>query len=752
MSRNPTDRRPDPTRRRALAGLGAAAAALVPACRRVWSPPEQDPTSRSQIKPYVPGAEDFATYEERWFASSCAQCPAACGIRVRVVEGRAVRIEGNRDNPLNRGGIGVRGLSGLQALYDPDRVSGPLRRVNGALVPISWDDALGQLAAALRELRAHAPERLLVMSGQERGFTHELLARLCAAFGTPNFVDGTPGHSAPLARAMELTLGVRDIPAFGWASANAILSLEAGLLEDSCRSIYLTRIAAELRRERRARLFHAGPTFDLAAYNADRWLRIEPGTAGALALGVCHVLLREGTYDRELVDRAGGLAGFRDLVASLPPERVAAITGVDAAAVVELAHALWARRPVLVVVDERSLAFSNGVDTARAALALSALLGAVENGSGGLRLPPSPPYAPWPAIASDDIARRGLAAPRLDGAGAVPYAGARAVLDTLPEAIAASPPAIALLYHANPAYARAQPRRWRDALAHIPFVVSFSPYVDETVASVSHLVLPDPTYLERFEDAPPAPGLPRAVAGIRRPVVAPLHDTRPTGDVVLELARRLGDPVARALPWSTARDAFEERLLGLHAAARGTIVEASPRTFLDRLTEIGFWAEAEDGPARVVDVELPTSWSPPVWDGDPARYPLVLLAYRPLGYAEGSGANQPWLRSLRSRPGLADWTLAVTISPYDAPPGLETGDLVRVTSPSGSLVLPAHVDPRLQPGCVAIPTGGGHEAFGRWARGFGVNVMELLPARAAPDTGASLLCATRVRIARAEEG
>ncbi|HEY0989038.1 MAG TPA: molybdopterin-dependent oxidoreductase, partial [Kofleriaceae bacterium] len=413
--RDDPDRSAAPTRRSALVGLGAAAAALAPACRRGWSPPEDDPTSRSQIKPYVPGSEDHATYEERWYASSCAQCPAACGIRVRVVAGRAVRIEGNRDNPLNRGGIGVRGLSGLQQLYDPDRVRGPLRRTGGVLVPASWEEVLGVLAAALRDLRGRAPERLLVVSGQERGFVHELLARLCEAFGTPNFVDGTPGHSAPLARAMELSLGVRDTPAYGWANASAILSLEAGLLEDSCRSIYFARLAAELRREhaRRARLIHAGPTFDLAAFNADRWLRIHPGTGGALALGLCQVLLREGTYDTEVVDRAGGIAGFRDLVARFPPERVAAITGAPADAIVELARILWDRRPVLVVVDERSLAFSNGVDTARAALALSALLGAVENTSGGLRIPPSPPYAAWPAIVGDDVARRGLATARL---------------------------------------------------------------------------------------------------------------------------------------------------------------------------------------------------------------------------------------------------------------------------------------------------------------------------------------------------
>jgi len=689
-----------PTRRTALAGL-----ALLPACRRAWSPPEADPTARSQVKPPVPGAQDWATYEEKWFSTSCAQCPAACGIRVRVVEGRAVGIEGNRANPLNEGGIGARGLSGLQTLYDPDRVRTPLRRIHGVLVPVTWDDALDHLAGALRTTPRG---QLLVMSGEERGLTHELLARLAAACGG-GFVDGSASHGAPLARAMEATLGVRELPAFGWDHAHAILSLEAGLLEDGCRSVYFARVAAELRRGRgrRARLVHAGPAFDLAAYNADQWLRVQPGTAGALALAICHVLLRDGTYDRDTVDRARGLAGFRALVEGFSPERAAAITGIAAASIEELAHQLWDTRPVAVVVDERSLSFSNGVDTGRAALALSALLGGIED---TLRIAPAAPLAPWPPVATG--------------------------------VTASSPPAeptIALLYHANPASARPQPRRWREALAKVPLVVSFSPFLDETVMHCAHLVLPDHTYLERFDVAVPAPGLPRAVVGMRRPVVAPLHETRATGDVVIDLAHRLGGAIAAAFPWPTAKDAFEERLLGLHAAARGTLVEASPRAFLDQLAELGFWAEADTAPPRPVDVELPAAWSPPSWDGDPARFPLALLAYRPLGYAEGSGANQPWLRTLRTRPGLADWTLAASVSPHDLP-GVKTGDLVRVTSPHGSLVLPAHVDPRIAPGCVAIPTGGGHDAFGRWARGFGVNVMELLPA------GVSMLCATRVRV------
>ncbi len=728
------------TRRTILAGLGAA---MLPGCRRAWSPPEADPTSRSQIKPYVPGAETYATYEERWIHTSCAQCPAACGVRVRVVEGRAVRIEGNTENPINRGGIGVRGLSGLQTLYDPDRIAQPLRREGDRFVPIAWDRALDLLATELARVRERAPEQLLVMSGLERGFGHELLGRLCRAFGTPNFVDGSPSHSATLARAMEHTLGVREVPAYGWEGAGAILSLEAALFEDACRSTYFARVTAAMRRDiaRRARLVHAGSTFDLAAYNADRWLRIRPGTAGALALGICHVLMRDDTYAHELVDRARELAGFRALVASHDPARVATITGCDAAAIEDLAHELWDRRPVLAVVDERSLAFTNGLATAEVAIALSALLGSVENARGGLRVAPIAPTRAWAEPALDAVAKRGLAAWRLDGAGSAPYTGARSVLDTLPDAILAAPPAIALLHHANPVSARAQPERWRDALAAIPLVVSFSPAIDETVAAVADLVLPDHTYLERFEDATPLPGSPRAVAGVRNPVVTPLHDTRATADVVLDLAHRLGDPVAAAFPWRSSRDAFEERWLGLHAAGRGTIVEARPKAFLDRFYDAGFWADTDDAPPTAVELALPVAWSEPRWDGDPARFPLVLLPYHPLGHAEG--ANQPWLRDLHPRPGLHAWTLAASLSPHDAP-HLREGQRIRVVSPYGTLELPVHLDPHLAPGCIAIPTGGGHRT-GRWAAG-GANVMELLARAPAAETGASLLCTTRVRV------
>jgi anaerobic selenocysteine-containing dehydrogenase len=740
---------PSLSRRAALGALGALGGATV-ACKGGWIPPEDEPTSRAMAKPYVPGAEAYHTHEERWFRSSCGQCPAGCGIRVRVVEGRAVRVEGDAENPLNRGGIGPRGLASVQGLYDADRLTGPLARVGGRLVPISWDDALSELSSALSELRAAGePDRLLVWCGHERGMMHELWARFCTAYGTPNFVDGRPGRTGVLAQAMAATTGVSEIPVYGWEDATMILSLEAGLLEDSCQSVYFTRIAAGLRRgQQRARLIHAGPVLDLSAYNADEWLRITPGTSGVLALGLAARLLAafpdETALPDELTEHA---AAWKLFVTEFTPARVEATTGISPGVLDRLARELWSSRPALVVVDERSLAYSNGFDTALAAMALNAVLGGFWSERGGVRAAPIAPLRDWPGLELDDIARAGLARPRLDGASAYRWAGA--VHETLPEAIDAAGargPAVALLHHANPAYARQQPARWRRALARIPRVISFSPYRDETVEEHAHLVLPDHTFLERWELVVPAPALDRALIGARVPAVEPLHDTRSSGDVLIDLARRVGGVVADGFAWPSYREALEARLHGLRERNRGNVRALAHRDFVHQLHEVGFWIDDPPPPSPPPRVTLHATYAEPTWYGDAERYPLGLIVYRPLGYAEGGGANLPWLRNLRQRPGDEPWSFVARVHPSSAA-GRSEGDRVTLESEWGTIAIPLRLDEWVAPGYIAVPMGGGHDGFGRWARGYGSNVLGLLRPGPALVTGADLLCATRVRIA-----
>jgi molybdopterin-containing oxidoreductase family iron-sulfur binding subunit len=130
-----------------------------------------------------------------------------------------------------------------------------------------------------------------------------------------------------------------------------------------------------------------------------------------------------------------------------------------------------------------------------------------------------------------------------------------------------------------------------------------------------------------------------------------------------------------------------------------------------------------------------------------AQYPLELVAYRPLGYAEGSGANQPWLRHLRTRQDQRAFTAPATLHPDDVP-GLVDGDTITITSPHGAIVVPIKLDRRMRSGTIAVPLGGGHTAFGRWAIGVGANPMRLLPPGPAPESGGNAICTTRVRVTR----
>src|SRR5262249_23387692 len=234
---------------------------------------------------------------------------AGCGIRVRVVEGRAVKIEGHPGNPVNRGGIGPRGSAGTQVLYDPDRVTQPLRRKGARggpdFEPISWDEATKLVAARLAGLREKGEShRSAIVCGRERGLMLDLWRRFAAVYGTPNLFDGFCTGNAPVADASFWMQGVRDIPAYDWRNTRYVLSLGSGILESSCQLVYFAGAEAWMRRGQagvRAQIVHAGVAMSRTAMNADEWVRVRPGTYAAFALGIAHALVRDGTYDRDFV-------------------------------------------------------------------------------------------------------------------------------------------------------------------------------------------------------------------------------------------------------------------------------------------------------------------------------------------------------------------------------------------------------------------------------------------------------------------
>jgi len=812
MSQNENEIESGTTRRDVLVAAGALGlGASVAGC----SAETEDPFSPN--KPPVPGSAGWLRGEERFVATSCGQCDAGCGVLVRVVEGRAVKVHGNPVCPVNRGGLGPRGVSAPQVLYDPDRIRGPRvregARGSGKWREITWDEALEQLAGRLGGLRAAAtPHRLGILCGRERGLMRELWHRFADGFGTPNLFEAGRSDDGAQITAVRAMQGIDEIPAYDWENTRLVLSLGSGVLDASCQILHFARIRGWQRDGGgRARIIHVGPALSRTAMNADEWIPVRSGTYGAFALGLAHVLVREGLHDATFVEQHGfGFEpwtdadgrqhqGFRELLEQYTPQRVAEICDAPAEQIESLGRMLGGARPCIALVGADGLRASNGVQTGMAVHALNALLGSIDR-PGGLLVQSDPPLADWPAVEPDEVAAAGSDQPPLLRHG--PTAGGRleVALDALPEALlAAAPYALdtLLIDYANPVYTRARPQAWRAALAAVPFTVSFSPFMDETTAECADLILPDDSWLERWDDSGAAPSLGRAVFGLRQPVVERLYDTRTTGDVLIALAGALGEGVGGALDFKDFQSALKSRVVGLYKAQTGSIVESKGSTFLKRLYDEGYWAGDDyayeqwervlptpsgrfeffsqetwgrlvrEAAARGIAVEelarelagvddpdllcLPAH-RPPVIAGDVDQYPLLLLPYKPHTYARGSGANLPWLNELAPWRGRATWTTEAELHPTTAKRhGISQGDRITVASPEGRIEVDAYLTPGIHPGCVRVALGAGHTEFGRFAKGWGANPMQLVSVETRDPLGGSCaLQGTRVSIRRSE--
>jgi len=658
--------------RRGFFGWAGAVAATAAGCQRIRALGDiQAATYQGEMPPQ--GIEG-------WVASVCQQCPGGCGILVRTITAnedgkkRAVKIEGNPFHPVSRGNLCPKGVAGLQALYDPDRLRGPLKRSgprgSGRWEPIGWDEALATAAERLRDLRARGEAHSLVaIAGNVRGLMPALLERFLEAYGSPNYV--TTAHGCETSRQlMRLTQGLDEPIAYDLERTSYVLTFGAGLLEAGNSPVRQARAFANLRQGtpgRRARIVHVDPRLSVSAAKADEWVPIRPGTDGALALGIAHVIVSEGLYDKAFVgERAFGFEDWRDGAGSMRlgfkslvlteyrPEAVAVITGVPVATITRVAREFAGARPALALAGSGASLHTNGLYTRLAIHALNALVGSVE-APGGTTAQRRPPVASMPPVRRDAVADRGLTMPRLDGAGTHRAALAASAIHLLPESLRTGKPYPAgalLLYYANPAYSSPGFVRAPEILDRIPFIVSFSPFLDETTRHAD-LVLPDHTYLERWQDDPVEAVWGPPVLGVRQPTVEPRHQTRHTGDVIIQLARALGGVVAEAFPWKDFPELLRAAFQGVAEARRGLIMttafeEARQR----RLAEAGFWLPSyktfEEFWSQIA--ERGGWWDPadlPSGTGEAFRTPSGKYEFFCLGL--GSGLERPGHRAPSGR-------------------------------------------------------------------------------------------------------
>ncbi len=781
---------PDYTRREfvALAGMGVAVAGMVGVI------------GNAVVTNFQEANVSYAAAgEETWIKSVCQICPAGCGVNVRRVGDNVVKVEGNPFHRLNHGRLCPKAQASTQVLYDPDRLQGPMQRVGergaGQWEPITWEEARARVVGELDRLRtAGDAHTLLFLKGHAPGHMSHLIDRFCQAYGTPNVADlGSQCTSAEKAAHL-LNQGWYDTSAYDWEKTRYVIFFGGSFLEDWQPQVQMLSAYSFIRRGRpdtRGRIIQVGPRLSISGHKADEWIPIKPGMEGALALGLAHVIIKENQHDLAFIDdHTSGFEEFSALVLEeYSPEAVAEITGVPAETIKRLAREFAGSRPAIAAAGQGLGASTNALFNNAAINALNAVMGNIDV-EGGVLKQRYPTFTEWPKATLPEIEQ-----PRLDGAGGPAHPLARCVYHELPDHILNDDPYpvnALFIYDCNPAFDSPGASRWREALAKIPFIVSFASVADES-AVYADLLLPDHTYLERLMDVTPPAGMGRAMVGLASPASAPLYDTRHTGDFLLEVASDL-EGMAEALPWATFEELVKFRFKGVYDSGQGSIQADSYDEFWQILQERGVWEglryqygqwdevlttpsgsfefqmeqlaeianNVSDGDGEAVlaalgigagtERALLPRHEDPVVSGDEENYPLQLIPYIVLPDAANRAPNAPalWnIYGLLMKEGWGNWA---ELNPETAHAlGIEDEELIWVESPEGKIQIKARLYDGAMPGAINIPLGGGHTAGGRWASAVsGANPADIVTPLSDPLAGSAAWLGTRVKVYKAE--
>ena len=634
-----------------------------------------------EIIPLLVPEDEILPGVEEWHASVCLECGAACGTVARVmasereieVDGERLRqriaaikkIEGNPEDPVSGGRLCARGHSALQSLYNPDRLSQPLKRAgergSGKFEPISWDAALGEVSEVLARVASSDPSRILFLSPPRVGSRAANTARFLGSLGAPPARSIGFGDFAAELEGASRAFGWHGLPVYEIQDATMVLSIGADFLGGWVSPVLYTRRYGHMRqgrRELRGRLVHAESRFSLTAWNADRWLPVQPGGELALALGIGRALVAENLLSTLEEVPASVVSTFADT----DLDWIQAASGIPYGAMREVAADLAAASSPLVVAGA-SIVRQNSADAVTAASALNVLLGRVGKVGGVVPASDSGTGLETGRPASSDWVER------------------------LAEA------ELVFLDRVNPAYTAPHSAA---ALAAAGTVISFSPFLDDSSA-LADLILPDHDPLERsvlaVPDASPLPSVAAAAA-----FVAPLHESRPTEAVLAALAGAVGKPYEEFT--------VESSLTQLHSALESGSADPDPQGFVGESLRRGGWQG--ERPAR----EPAPTPRLGVFATDSRPDQLVFQAYPSAQFGDGSGANRPWLQELPDPTSSAMWGMPAEMDPGTAGElGVSNGDMVRIESQHGSLEAPVYINPAAIPGVVSMALGHGHQQW-----------------------------------------
>lgn len=755
-----------------------------------------------------------------WVATTCQGCTAWCPIEVFVQSGRATRVRGNQLSKANNGYVCPRGHLIVQQTYDPDRIKVPMKRTNPVkgrgvdpkFVPISWDEALDLVADKMLELRRNGePHKFLYLRGRYSPTSTELLyGTVGKIFGSPNSIS----HSAICAEAEKMGPGLTQ-GFFGYRDYD--LANTRCLVAWGCDPVASNRQVPNAINKLgdildRGSIIAVDPRFSTTAAKATEWLPLKPGTDGALASAIAHVLLTEGLWNREFVgDFKDGVNRFKagatvDEAAFTEKETHGLVRWwnlalkdatpawgekeslIPAEQIVRVARAMGKAAPATAVwMGPGAAMHPRGTYSAMAVYALNGLLGSVDV-PGGVLQDQKHPLGTFPKLDAfqDEVAKKFSNEKKIDGRGAKDMPammkaqpGSGVVTNNTANGMLKDPDAVKVVLSSwtNFAFSATGAQRWEKALARVPFFAHMVTNPSE-MTQFADVVLPAtfaPT--EKLSIITNNANLHGHVS-IQQPVVKILWDVKPEEtEVVWLLAEKLKkkgfpnlldyyasfkDPETGAHPtnakelaeiaakitayplWTSAEikgDKMESwadfRKKGVSNTAKYPFkknwgkfkTETKKFEFYSATMKKGLAAHAEKHKTTIDDVLAASGYvaqgelafvphhEPPKRHGSVSEYPFDFIDHKSRLNREGRSQNLTWYQEFKKVDnGDAGWGDVLKMHPSDAAKlGLKSGDTVKVSSVTGSIVTKLRTWEGVRPGTVAKCYGQGHWAYGRVA-------------------------------------
>ena len=680
-----------------LAGAGAATTAVLTGC---------GPASRYVTRePYVRMPEYTYNGLSTYYATTCRECAAGCGLVVRTMQGRAIKAEGNPNNPVNLGKTCARGQATLEGLYNPDRVAGPLhRRARGqeSAEELTWDAAVQIVSDALKN---NKPSEIAFLLGMAPDHLFDLLSDLAKAIGAPAPIRygalSMFESRATLSEAAKKFLGKEGMPLFDIGNSDFVLSFGANFLETWLSPVAYTRGYSKMRSSnlrQRGFFVQIEARMSQTGAKADKWLPVQPGTEGLVALAI-----------GRLASEARGLVPPKAFD-GVDPIDVASKAGVKLDALKEVAELFAQSSAPVAIPGSAALGLSNGMAMAEAVFALNAFADNLGK-PGGVFVSPLAP--------NEDAYHRPVSIKEMQ-------AFVKNMKDGKIKTL--------FIHGVNPIFELPAALDFAGACKSVPQIISFATFPDET-ALQSDYVFPDRHGLESWGyqrvttgvSQPVLSGFQPVVSGVYEPDSATLHyDVRATVDVFLAAAQQAGGKAAEALKFKDEFEFIQSKLSSLIGAEDGFFAAPEINTFTAYFQQYGgWWKTTEEWVAPSASDLLGKSLKVDgaKFSGE-GEFFLVPFVSPTLGEA---GANKPWLQELPDPTTTVVWNTWVAINPQTAEKlGIDDDDVVKLTSAAGEVEVSVYKYPALRPDTIAVPFGQGHTAYGQFAAGRGVNPADLL--------------------------